>query len=299
MCRRTTWLPWAVAFAATTFAAGCSVITAGHMPKDACVAQAESPHAGAIALATAATDAAYRDFGPTDPRTAEAASTLSKLANQLLDDGDFHGARAPFILALKAFGPEHPIAIADIERLTQLGRHYDSLGDYDKADDLYLPCVTVLGFPPADQALAQADRHSDRLEHVLQSMVGLRERGFGPVDLSVAHSYSNLGFFYLMRQQYESAERAYRHALDIRTRLSGPAGEDALESLVDLAVTLELAGRYSDAEPLYMRALAIRAEALGVADPRVRGLCQGLEDLYRKAGKRFDGTGGFLLCRSG
>jgi serine/threonine protein kinase/Tfp pilus assembly protein PilF len=151
------------------------------------------------------------------------------------------------------------------EMLTLIGRTYQRLGVYDKAQPL------------------------------LEKGLAIGRRFFGEGNERVAQSLNDLGV--LLREKGDSAAAApmLEEALAKRRRVLGPEHKDVAVTLVELGRVYSDQGDDRRAEPLYRESLAIRRKVLGEEDHETavseaglatllwhRGDLAGAEPLFRR-----------------
>src|SRR5206468_3405253 len=111
------------------------------------------------------------------------------------------------------------------------------------------------------------------------------ESSFGPNDIRLAATLTNLAELYRRQGKYPQAGWLHRRALAIRERALGPSHPGVTVSLAHLAALYTDLGRYAEAEPLYRRILTIRQNALGPDHPDVAAALDALAELHRRQGK--------------
>ena len=131
-------------------------------------------------------------------------------------------------------------------------------------------------------AAQQAYQQADYAEAEKQLEGALKEaEAFGPDDVRLATSLSNLALLHKAQGRYGEAEPLHQRALAIREKALGPEHPAVATSLNGLAALYHARGRYGEAEPLYRRALAINEKALGPEHPAVATSLNNLAELYR------------------
>ena len=194
-------------------------------------------------------------------------SSLNRMANLLLAQGDLAGAEPLYRRALDAreriLGPEHRDTLSSVNNLAIV---LSAKGDHSGAEPLYLRALDT------------------------------QERTLGPEHPDTLSSLSNLADLHAQKGDLSGAESLCRRALEARERILGPEHPDTLGSLFNLAIVLLAKGDHSGAEPLYLRALDTQERTLGPEHPdtlsslnnladllRVKGDLAGAEPLYRRA----------------
>ncbi|MEM1177589.1 MAG: serine/threonine-protein kinase [Acidobacteriota bacterium] len=180
---------------------------------------------------------------------------------ELPDPGDGRGAT---ITALEILD-RGAVQALDLEEqpetqarfLDTMGRVYNNLGLYPRAEDLFEQAVALRR--DLDEPLALAESlnhlgearyhlgHIDRAEAHFEESFAIRRRAIGEDRLEQAGTLTNLGAMRLWRRDAEAAERLWRQALDIRRRHQGEHG-DLAELHDNLATLLAQQGRTEEAE---------------------------------------------------
>ena len=127
-------------------------------------------------------------------------------------------------------GEEHPTYATN---LRNLGKLYDSMGDYASAEPLYIQAI------------------------------GINAKVLGEDHPSFAICLNDLAGFYTLVADYVRAERLHRQALEIQKNAFGEESSEYAVILNDLAELYRSTGEYSRAEPLYRRAIVIFKKELG------------------------------------
>jgi len=135
--------------------------------------------------------------------------------------------------------------------LNNLGRVYNFLGEYEKAELLY------------------------------EKALKIREELLGEKHSDTARSYNNLANVYHLKGEYEKAELLYEKALKISEEVLGEKHPDTASSYNNLASLYDSKGEYEKAEPLFEKALKIREEVLGEKHPDTATSYGNLGLLYR------------------
>jgi CHAT domain-containing protein len=98
-------------------------------------------------------------------------------------------------------------------------------------------------------------------------------------------SYVLLGTILQRLNEYDQAEQAVRHALELSESASGPLQRHHFTALYQLAVLLEERGRPAEAREYALRALTLGESTLGPTAPRLVPLLQTLGDAERNLGE--------------
>jgi tetratricopeptide (TPR) repeat protein len=186
-------------------------------------------------------------------------------------------------------GPHDPDTA---KSLKDLGDVYVSLGDYPKAEPLYLRAKKIDDEAVGSDSPTVADTLNKlgklyiligsypKAEPILQRALQIREKTLGPNHLDTAGSLNNLATLYFNAGDYAKAEPLHQRALQIRENVLGPDHPDTAASCNNLANLYWSMGDYSKAEPLYQRALQIREKTRGPDHPDTAGTCNNLANLY-------------------
>jgi class 3 adenylate cyclase/tetratricopeptide (TPR) repeat protein len=105
------------------------------------------------------------------------------------------------------------------------------------------------------------------LRPLVQSVVELCERHFGPDHVETARALTNLARMAVQRREMDVAEPALRRALAIQERELGADHLDTARTVAVLGGYLQGRGDYAAAEPHFRRALEIRERRLGAEHP--------------------------------
>ena len=151
----------------------------------------------------------------------------------------------------EVLGEEHPDYATTLNNLAAL---YRSMGDYAKAEPLYVQARDVFS------------------------------RVLGEEHPSYATSLNNLAGFYYSMSDYAKAEPLYVEASDIRKRVLGEEHPDYAVSLNNLALLYASMSDYTKAEPLYVQARDITKRALGDEHPLYALSLNNLAQLYESMG---------------
>lgn len=115
-------------------------------------------------------------------------------------------------------------------------------------------------------ALIRQGRPAEALP-LLEELVDLRRRRFGPVHSRLAMALGNLALAYSQLGRHEESEAAYREALAQDRQLYGAEHPKFAADLVNLAACLANQERFDEAEPLTRRSLELRRDLLGPDHP--------------------------------
>jgi len=151
-------------------------------------------------------------------------------------------------LARRIYGEDH---IQTARALNNLGYQYNQIGEYAKAEPLFLRALRI------------------------------NEVKLGPDHPYVAICLDNLGSLYSAVGEYAKAEPKLRRGLEIRkAKLPGDHLHVGM-SLNNLGLLCYRMGRFAKAEPLYLQSLGIKKAKLGNDHPSVGTALNNLAELYR------------------
>ncbi len=192
-------------------------------------------------------------LGPDHP---EVAASLDTLADLLVDNADYAGARPLY------------------ERALQIRER--TLGRNSRAVAFTLNDLGYLLFLSGEHAQAQV---------LLERARQILERNPGPNHPAVAMSLNHLGLvLHHGMGNYAAARPLYERALQIREQALGPNHLLVGQSLNNLGELLQDLGNYPAARPLLERALQIREQALGPNHPVVATSLRSLGWLHQVTG---------------
>jgi tetratricopeptide (TPR) repeat protein len=215
---------------------------------------------------------------------AEKAAKVSELLAGLLTGADPYEAREakePTVRALLDAAAERlPKELAGqpevlVELLTVMGRVYERLGIYDKAQPL------------------------------LEEALAIGRRVLGPEHERVAQSLNDLGVLLDEKGDYAAAAPILEQALVMRRKLLGREHKDTAVTLVELGRVYSDQGNDQRAEPLFQESLVIRRKVLGEDDHETavsrgdlalllwhKGDLAGAESLFRQCLATYRKAGG-------
>jgi tetratricopeptide (TPR) repeat protein len=262
-----------------------------------------------------------RDFGPNDPRTAQAARDLGFF---LKDSGDRKAANLAFAKALKIdqakWGDTAPQALAGMIALASVSTPADAesilrsaLASPSMNSRLGVPALSTLGdlrLSAGDRAGAAAcwrlslqhaelayGKDSDEVAKILFSLsqvVGAQEsvqllgraltiaqRSWGENHPETATCQVNLANALLKAGKTHDAAEKAQAGLSGFEASLGPHHPRVAVALITLAEALHAQGDLSTAQALYRRAIEIDRQALGAADPRTLQDLSALKALMR------------------
>jgi len=161
------------------------------------------------------------------------------------------------------------------------------LRDYQRGNSLNSLAVVY-----GNQANALADNGQtseataiyDKMIAMLNEVIPIWSKVFGPTDQAVANLVANRGEAYSKKQQYDRAEADLRDALKVRTQALGPKHQAVATVQNNLANALVAEKKYPEAEQLLLAALATRTEVLGPNHPSTARSLDALSRLYAASG---------------
>ena len=101
-------------------------------------------------------------------------------------------------------------------------------------------------------------------------------------------TYALLGTIFERLNEYDQAEQAVRHALELSESAQGPLQRHHFSALYQLAVLLQERGRAAEARDYALRALTLGESTLGGSAPRLVPVLQTLGDAERNLGEFAD-----------
>jgi tetratricopeptide (TPR) repeat protein len=184
----------------------------------------------------------------------------------------------------------------EAELRSTVGRVYQALGDYDKADAMLSAALTLRkkssaeSLPVADAIsdLANVFYHQGKLtnaEAMHREALAMRRKLVGEKHAVVADSLSNLGNVLRVESKFAEAETNHRAALALRMELLGSNHVDTAASLGNLAGVLSLEGKQEEGLAMQRESLAATIRALGNDHPDVAIAMNDLADMLYAAGK--------------
>jgi tetratricopeptide (TPR) repeat protein/DNA-directed RNA polymerase specialized sigma24 family protein len=194
------------------------------------------------------------------------------------------------------------------EMLTVIGRVYQRLGAYDKAQPLLEEALSIgrRVTPGATAGLAQSLNDLGVLQRergdpagatpLLEEALAMRQALLGPEDKDVAVTLVELGRAYQDRRMSDRAEPLFRDALEIRRKVLGESHRETATSKSALALLLWQRGDIAAAEPLFRESLETSRQVLSEDHPNVgaswnnlglvlmdKGDYAGAEPMFRRA----------------
>ena len=166
---------------------------------------------------------------------------------------------------------------------------YLSMGEYQKAEPLYLNALKVVGeeYPSTYNNLAELYRSMgeyQKAESLSLKALKISEKVLGKEHAITAFSYANKALLYHNMGEYKKAESLSLKALKIREKVLGEDHPDTATSYNNLAGVYDSMGDYQKAVPLYLKALKIRKKVLGEEHPDTAIIYSNLGDFYYDQG---------------
>jgi CHAT domain-containing protein/tetratricopeptide (TPR) repeat protein len=181
--------------------------------------------------------------------------------------------------------------------LINLAGLYESMGNYAKAEPLYLEAIVmqkkILGTEHPGYAtslhnlagLYESMGNYAKAEPLYLEAMEIRKKVLGTENPDYATSLSYLAGLYESTGNYAKVEPLYLEAMGIRKKVLGIEHPSYATSLNNLALLYKSMGNYAKAEPLYLEAMAIRKKVQGTEHPDYATSLTNLAGLYRSMGK--------------
>ena len=135
-----------------------------------------------------------------------------------------------------------------------------------------------------DGQTGEANAAYDKMIAMLNEVIPIWSKVFGPTNQAVANLVANRGEAYSKKQQYDRAEADLREALKVRQQALGPKHQAVATVQNNLANALVAEKKYPEAEQLLLTALATRTEVLGPNHPSTARNLDALSRLYAASG---------------
>ena len=265
--------------------------------------------AEAISVAEQAVSLSRTQFGPDHRNTG---ILLSQLGYLYRDAGRFADAENALKTAVavleRGSGPNLDLAQA----LNNLGGVYLNQELYPEAEKLFQRALALYDRLPAgkqrniwrgnginnlavlygNQAntladngqAAEANAAYDRMIAMLDAVIPLWTKEFGPGNINLSSPLQSRGEAYAKKNQPEKAEPDLREALKLRLKFLAPKHPAIATTRNSLANVLLTQGKYPEAEELLLAALQIRTETLGPDHPSTARNLNALAALYAATG---------------
>lgn len=169
------------------------------------------------------------------------------------------------------------------QMLDEMGRAYQGLGRYDRAEPLLRRALALRrsahGGDHLDVAksldnvatLLQRQGRYEEAEPLFRRALAVRRGHPDPAEANVDVGLNNLALLLKQKGERAAAEELYREALAMKRERFGRDSPETATALHNLASLLRESGDLAAAEPLLRRVLELRREALGAEHPRVAG----------------------------
>jgi len=130
----------------------------------------------------------------------------------------------------------------------------------------------------------EANAAYDKMIAMLNEVIPIWSKVFGPTNQAVANLVANRGEAYSKKQQYDRAEADLREALKVRLQALGPKHQAVATVQNNLANALIAEKKYPEAEQLLLTSLQVRTESLGPNHPSTARSLEALSRLYAATG---------------
>ena len=261
-------------------------------------------YAQAIKAYDAAVAAATKAYGAGDQRTD---IVVNELANAHYNQGNYAEVESLYLRVLRnteARSPRGTEAQADWNKsyeiatcLNNLGALYDAMGDYARAEEMYLRALSLheasvgknryyLATNYANLAtVAQNLGDTVRAIELFRQSVQLYEQDPKRDEKLYTSAINGLASAHESLGQSDLAEPLYLKSLKLLEATLGPNHPSLATTLNNLAGLHKRQKRYAQAEPLYQRSLKIRRDKLGADHPSVATALSNLASLFRDQGR--------------
>jgi serine/threonine-protein kinase len=233
-----------------------------------------------------------------EPDDGSVTSTLNRLANVLVDKGDFaagvaHLERA-IALQQETLGPEHPYVAM---MLNNLGRTFEKMGDYDRAIATYqraldikervlgpmhpdlMPTLTNFG-----AVMNKVGRYPEA-RALLERALAIGEQTIGAKNAAMAAVLYNLGGVIRQLEGSAAAEPWLLRALELEEKELGPSHPEVARTLLELGSIRQAQGDLAGAEPYFLRARKIIDATVGPDHPNAAIVAGILGELRQAQGR--------------
>lgn len=267
----------------------------------------QGDYAQAIKAYDAAVAAATRAYGPNDQRTD---IVVNELASAHYNQGNYAEVEPLFLRVLRntearsQFNTESKAGWDKYYEvgtcLNNLGALYDEMGDYARAEEMYLRALTLheasvgknshhLGTNYTNLAIvAQNQGDTVRAIELFRHSVRLLESDPMRDNAKIAVSLNGLAEAHESLGQSDQAETLYLKSLKLREATLGADHPTLALTLNNLAGLYKRQKNYAQAESLYQRSLRIRQVKLGADHPSTATALSNLATLYREQGRYED-----------
>lgn len=203
-------------------------------------------------------------------------------------------------LATYADSDDVTVQASRADWLSELGNHWDVLGEWDRAEQLHRQALEIHEKLERPERVAvdlgnlgviiQRRGDLEQAERLHRQALEMNEK-LGRWDYVLA-DFSNLGAVHHMRGDLEQAEQMYRRSLELSENLGRP--ENVAINLNNLGVIYKTRGDFEQAEQMYRRSLDLN-EQLGRKENfasslsnlgkiyETRGDLQQAEEMYRQS----------------
>ena len=122
---------------------------------------------------------------------------------------------------------------------------------------------------------------------IQQHKIVLQKRldAFGPTHPDTVTSVNALGELYRAKSDYDSAEKFFKHSLELTSALF-PDSPELAKAMNNLGITYAMQGRVKAAYPLLKQSLEMFEKSLGHFHPELLSVLQNLEAVYHQTGEK-------------
>lgn len=198
------------------------------------------------------------------------------------------------IEARNIFGVDDPQYALILNNLAEI---YRSMGEYEKAEPLYIQSLDIYEKGPGKNtpeyaaslnnlALLYHNRKEySKAEPVYYQTLEITKEMLGEKHPDYAQTLSSLASLYRETCLYEKAELLFQQALDLKEEVLGKYHPEYAVSLNSMAILFQQTGKYEKARSLLLQAKDIRKKVLGEAHPGYANSLDNLAKLYREMGE--------------
>lgn len=185
-----------------------------------------------------------------------------------------------------------PIGIKDANILNDYGTLYYTLGDYEKAELLYLKAVKTHKSLHEENHINAATTYDNlagvyvslheykKAKKLLTKALTIRKKIYRDTHEDTATSYDNLAELYMLLKKYTDAKPLRDRALKIRKKILGTKHIDTLTSYNNVAVLYALMGQHRKAIEEHNNVLSSKRKILGNNHPSTATSCNNLANSY-------------------
>ena len=227
-----------------------------------------------------------------------------------LQNGDLaaalESAKSALAIEEKLLEEDHPSYITTLGHLALI---YQRMGDYARAEPLYLRCREndrrVLGEQHPDYAtnlnnLADLYRLKGdyaQAEQLYLECLDIEKNVLGDEHIDYAVTLNNLADLYRLTGVYAKAEPLYPQCLSIIKKVYGEEHAYYAVTLSNQAALSQTMGEFARAEPLYLRSRDILKKVAGTQNVRYAAMLNNLAVLYKMMGEYAKSEENYLQCQ--